>query len=151
MKKIDYLAEGDLVSNGSSTIPSIIGQHCIDAKRYRVLVGLQHIPGYIDAPVQGNAFAAAGILSGICYRKFLFPFGVSIAALILFIIVYGLVKPAVCVVLRISYKFTDYLNDTVVSIWPGLLLCIFLIPLILAFLRKVGAVQSLHRDLDYSR
>ena len=95
--------------------------------------------------------AAAGLMAGICYRKFLFPFGVSVAALILGIIVYGIMKPAVCLMLRMSYKFTDFLNEVAVSVWPGLLLCIFLIPLLCAFLRKVGALQTLHRDLDYSR
>ena len=95
--------------------------------------------------------AAAGLMSGICYRKFLFPVGVSIAALILSIIVYGIVKPAMCLLLKMSYKFTDFLNEVVVSVWPGLLLCIFLIPLILSLLRKTGAIQTLHRDLDYSR
>ena len=98
-------------------------------------------------PVMASC-AAAGILSGICYRKFLFPFGVSIAAVVLNIIVYGIVKPAVCLMLKMNYKFTD---EMIVSIWPGLLLCIFLIPLLLALLRKLGAIQALHRNLDYSR
>ena len=97
------------------------------------------------------ACAAAGLMSGICYRKFLFPFGVSIAALILGVIVYGIVKPAVCLMLRMSYKFIDFLNEVAVSIWPGLLLCVFALPLLCAFLRQVGAMQALHQDLDYSR
>ena len=97
------------------------------------------------------ASAAAGLMSGICYRKFLFPFGVSFASLILSIIVYGIVKPAVCLMLKMSYKFTDFLDEVAVRVWPGLLLCIILLPLLCAFLRKTGALQALHRDLDYSR
>ncbi len=95
--------------------------------------------------------AAAGVMAGICYRLFLFSFGASFSAVILCFITFGIVKAAVCLILRMSYKFSDYLNDVVVSIWPGLLLCIFLVPILCALLRKTGGLHALHRNWDLNR
>ena len=95
--------------------------------------------------------AAAGVMAGICYQLFMFPFGAAVAALLLSRIVLGVTKVILCLILKMSYKFTDYLDEAMVSVWPGILACIVLIPLLLAALKKRGAMKALHRNLDFNR
>lgn len=113
---------------------------------------LRGTPAFLpDVLAEMISCASAGVMAGICYQLFIFPFGAAVASVLLSRIVLGVAKVILCLILKMSYKFTDYLYEAMVSVWPGILACLILIPLLLMYLKKRGAVKVLHRKLDLSR
>ena len=104
-----------------------------------------------DVVTEMVSCAGAGVMAGVFYRLFLFPFGAAVAALLTSRILLGLTKVIVCLSIRMSYKFTEFLEEAMVSVWPGILLSMVVIPLLCALFTKRGVMQTLHRKLDYNR
>ncbi len=94
--------------------------------------------------------AAYGLLCGLLYKLFKKKLGYTYAALIIAMLAgrvvhalvkFTLVKLAVFDKLN-KFVLSAYITDSVVQAWPGILLQIALIPVLVVFLKKIGFILN---------
>jgi len=97
--------------------------------------------------IREAASAAAGSLAaGLFYRFFHVTFRAFLAGVLLSRFVYGLSGFILSVIFRYTSRFTDFIREGFIHVWPGLVICLILWPLLVAFFRKKGLMFILRDE-----
>ena len=89
------------------------------------------------------ALSGAGIMAGILYGRMRTVVGATEAALLFFVVLYGVAKMILMLAIAESYKATDFLGTIFVRQLPGVLLCAVGVPLVSVLLRQIGILKVL--------
>ena len=123
---------------------------------YGVLISLL-IPAFIWYMFERETFPASGIreaASALCgclacgmfYRFFHVTFRAFIAGVLASRIAYALTGFVLSVIFRNTARFTDFVREGIVNVWPGLILCLILLPLLVGLFRKQGLMFILRDE-----
>ena len=112
---------------------------------YFLFPGAELVPDTITSIV---ACAAAGLVSGILYEVFFSSVGSSLVGLLVWLFAFGLTKFICLLAIGDSYFILDFFSDTILALWPGLLLTLLLVPILVVFLRKRGAMWVLRHERE---
>lgn len=99
-----------------------------------------------DTVVGIVSYGAAGLTGGLFYTLFGTSVGASAGSVFAWLIAYGIAKIVSLLSLGESYFMAEYLGDTFGSAWAGLILTLVLVPAVVVFLRKKGAMWILRRE-----
>jgi len=94
------------------------------------------------------SYGIAGVVSGVFYSLFRTSIGAAVGGVLAWLGGYGVTRILVHLSMGESYFFTNYLNETFVRAWPGLVLTLVLVPLITVLLRNKGAMWVLRHERD---
>ena len=61
-------------------------------------------------------------------------------------IIFGVFKLLIALMLGESYRLTDFLNGAFLDVWPGLILCIAGVPLVVFILERIGVLKVLRDE-----
>ena len=90
----------------------------------------------------------SGLVSGIFYELFFTSVGSSLGGILTWLMAFGMTKFICLLTLGESYFILNYISDTFVAVWPGLVTTLILVPVVTVFLRKRGAMWVLRHERD---
>lgn len=97
------------------------------------------------------AYAFGGMTAGLLYVFLNNSFVAAVGGIAASRIVFGAAGIIGWLSVGQTYDIGTYLNDAVITTWPGIAASLILIPLLSALLKKTGAMQELHPKINYNR
>ena len=89
---------------------------------------------------------AGGLACGVFYRAFRVTILAFFSGVLLSRFAYGLIAFVLSIVLSKSFTLSDFLREAFLNEWPGLVLCLVVLPLLILLLRKMGIMFMLRDE-----
>lgn len=94
------------------------------------------------------SLGASGFFAGLIYGRTGTSIGASLGGVLSGRIALALSKILILYALGEPYTVFEYLEEAVTGVWPGLAICLVLIPVIVFMLRKIGVMTILREEKD---